>query len=90
MSFKMASMETFSFKGEEIVAAGAAGLRRVKSLADVAPKGRLFAAIATLSEMSAATAKALEQGDFKRATHVAADLAKAGETKMPGFFKRKA
>ncbi len=90
MSFKLASMEVFSFEGEQYAAAGAAGLRKVKTLSEVAPKGRLFAAISTLSEMSATTAKALEDGDFKKAALMAADLAKAGEVKMPRFFKRKA
>src|SRR5260221_8927793 len=32
--------------------AGASALRRVRSLADVAPSGRLFGAIATLSDLS--------------------------------------
>ena len=90
MGFKLASMESFSFNGEDFSLAGAAALRKVKTLAEVAPKGRLFAAISTLNELSAATAKALEEGDYKKAAHVAADLAKAGEVKLPGFFKRKA
>ena len=90
MSFKMAPMESFSFEGEQFAAASAAALRKVKTLADVAPKGRLFAAISTLNELSASAGKALEEGDFKKAAHVAADLAKAGEMKLPTFFKRKA
>jgi hypothetical protein len=90
MSFKLASMESFSFDGEEIGAAGAAALRKVRTLADTAPKGRLFAAIATLNELGASTASALERGDLAKAKHVAADLAKAGEMRLPGFFKRKA
>ncbi len=90
MSFKLASMESFSFDGEEIGAAGAAALRKVRTLADSAPKGRLFAAIATLNELSASTASALEKGNLPKAKHVAADLAKAGEMRLPGFFKRKA
>jgi hypothetical protein len=90
MSFKMASMESFSFNGEEIGAAGGAALRKVKTLADSAPKGRLFAAIATLDELSTTTTAALEAGNLPRAQHVAAKLARAGEIKMPNFFKRKA
>ena len=90
MRFKMAPMESFSFEGEQFAVAGAAALRKVKTLAEVAPKGRLFAAISTLNELSAATAKALEDGDYTKAAHVAADLAKAGEVKLPEFFKRKA
>ena len=90
MSFKLASMESFSFNGEDFSVAGAAALRKVKTLAEVAPKGRLFAAISTLNELSSATAKALEEGNYAKAAHVAADLAKAGEVRLPGFFKRKA
>ena len=90
MSFKLAPMESFSFNGEDFGVAGAAALRKVKTLAEVAPKGRLFAAISTLNELSAATAKALDEGNYTKAAHVAANLAKAGEVKLPGFFKRKA
>jgi thioredoxin-like negative regulator of GroEL len=52
-------VEHFSFDGEivgqtfdsaAIGAAGAAALRKVKSLADAAPQGRLFAAISTLAD----------------------------------------
>jgi thioredoxin-like negative regulator of GroEL len=42
--------EKFSFDGEVVAAAGAAALRKVKSLAEAAPQGRLFAAISTLSD----------------------------------------
>ena len=90
MSFYLAPMESFSFDGEEFSVAGAAALRKVKTLAEVAPKGRLFAAISTLNELGAATAKALEEGNYTKAALVAADLAKAGEVKLPSFFKRKA
>ncbi len=90
MSLSMATVESFSFDGENIGAAGAAALRRVKTLAEQAPRGRLFASIATLTDMSANATKALETGDLPKATHVAAKLAKMGELKMPGFLKRKA
>jgi hypothetical protein len=90
MSFKLASMESFSFDGEEIGAAGAAALRKVRTLADSAPKGRLFAAIATLNELSGSAAHALEKGDLGKAKHAAAELAKSGEVRLPGFFQRKA
>jgi thioredoxin-like negative regulator of GroEL len=43
-------VEHFSFDGESVGAAGAAALRKVKSLAEAAPQGRLFAAIATLAD----------------------------------------
>ncbi len=90
MSFKMASIETFSFDGESFGASGAAALRKVKSLAESAPAGRLFASIATLTEMSASTATALESGQLDKATHIAAKLTQKGELRIPSFFKRKA
>jgi hypothetical protein len=90
MSFKMATAESFSFDGEMIGIGGANALRKVKSLADHAPTGRLFASIATLTEMSSAASSALEKGQFEKATHIARKLADAGEAKLPSFFKRKA
>lgn len=90
MNFKMASVETFSFDGESFGASGANALRKVKSLADSAPTGRLFASIATLTEMSSATSAALEMGNLEKAAGIASNLAKAGESKMPSFFRRKA
>lgn len=90
MTFKMASVETFSFDGESFGTSGAAALRKVKSLADSAPAGRLFASIATLTDMSAAAADALEKGQLEKATHIATKLAQKGEFKLPRFFQRKA
>ena len=90
MSIKLASIETFSFDGEDIGAAGASALRKVKSLADTAPTGRLFASIATLTEMSAATTTAMEKGQMEKATSIARRLADAGESKLPSFFRKKA
>jgi hypothetical protein len=90
MNFKMASVETFSFDGESFGASSANALRKVKSLADSAPSGRLFASIATLTEMSSATSAALEMGNLEKAANIASKLAKAGESKMPSFFRRKA
>lgn len=54
------AMESFSFNGEAVGVAGAAALRKVRSLVDCAPPGRLFAAISTLSDKSAAAAEAYE------------------------------
>jgi hypothetical protein len=53
-------MEQFSFDGEAVGAAGAAALRKVKSLAEAAPQGRLFAAIATLADNSGKAAAEYE------------------------------
>lgn len=90
MTTKLASMETFSFDGENIGASGASALRKVKSLADNAPVGRLFASIATLTEMSATTAKLLEEGNLDKASRQAKSLSDAGEPKLPAFIRRKA
>jgi len=87
MSSKFAPIESFSFAGEAYGSAGAAGLRKVRTLAQSAPTGRLFASITTLTEMSASATKALEQGDFKRAQHVAQKLAASGEASIPDVIK---
>jgi hypothetical protein len=90
MSSKLATIETFSFDGEDFGASAANALRRVKSLADSAPTGRLFASIATLTEMSTATSVALEKGQMEKAVTMARKLADAGEAKLPSFFRKKA
>ncbi len=90
MNTKLASIETFSFDGESFGASGAAALRKVKSLADSAPTGRLFASIATLTEMSNGATIALEKGQMEKATTIVRRLADAGEAKLPSFFRKKA
>ena len=90
MNTKLASIETFSFDGEDFGASAASALRRVKSLADSAPTGRLFASIATLTDMSSAATNALEKGQMDKATSIARRLADAGESKLPSFFRKKA
>lgn len=90
MSFKMATAESFSFDGESFGASGANALRKVKSLADQAPTGRLFASIATLTEMSSAATLAVESGHLEKAAMIAHKLSSAGETKLPSFFRKKA
>ena len=82
--------DSYSLQVGDIGAAAAAALRRVGTLAEQAPKGRFFASIATLNELSAQTLEALEQGDLQRASHVAAQLAEKGSLKIPSFFKKKA
>jgi hypothetical protein len=90
MSVKLAPVELFSFEGESFGGAGANALRKVKSLADTAPTGRLFAAISTLTEMSNGATIALEKGQMEKATSIARRLADAGEAKLPCFFRKKA
>jgi hypothetical protein len=60
MAASLPAIETFSFSGEAVGSAGASALRRVRSLADIAPSGRLFASIATLAESSAKAAAEFE------------------------------
>jgi hypothetical protein len=54
------AIESFSFNGESVGAAGASALRGIKSLVDAAPQGRLFASIATLADTSAMAAQEFE------------------------------
>jgi hypothetical protein len=90
MSFNLATAESFSFDGESFGANGANALRKVKSLAELAPSGRLFASIATLTEMSIAATAALENHQLQKATNISAQLGDAGDLKMPSYFRRKA
>jgi hypothetical protein len=54
------AIDSFSFNGEDVGIAGATALWKVRSLAERAPNGRLFATIATLADTSAAAAQAYE------------------------------
>jgi hypothetical protein len=63
MTARRGSMDAICFAAEGMAGTAAAStLRRFQSLADAAPAGRLFAAITTLTEMSAKAAKSLEDG----------------------------
>ena len=62
-------VEHFSFDGEAVGAAGAAALRRVKSLSDAAPQGRLFASIATLADNSGKAAAEYEAASLATLRH---------------------
>ena len=53
MTVKPGSIDSIAFAAEGMAGtAGAAALKKVRSLAQAAPSGRTFAAIATLSELS--------------------------------------
>ena len=43
-----------------------------------------------MTEMSAATAGALEKGQMEKAASIGRRLAEAGEAKLPSFFRKKA
>ncbi len=60
-----------TFDGAAVGAAGAAALRKVKSLADSAPQGRLFAAISTLSDNSGKAAAEYEAASLATLRHEA-------------------
>jgi hypothetical protein len=60
MTAKAATIESFSFDGEAVGVAGAFALRGVRSLAERAPSGRLFASIATLTDNAGDAALAFE------------------------------
>lgn len=63
MTVRRESVDGFCFAAEGMAAtAAAASLRRLGTLAEAAPAGRLFAAITTLSDMSATVTRALEEG----------------------------
>jgi hypothetical protein len=61
--------------------AAASSLRKLGSIMELAPSGRLFGAISTLSDMSAKAARALEDGslalDRSREDEAAARIAEA-------------
>ena len=64
MAARKAMLDDVSFVAEGLTGtACAAVLRKVRSLAEVAPAGRAFAAIATLTEISRRVENALEAGD---------------------------
>ena len=67
------AMEQFSFDGEAVGAAGAAALRKVKSLSEVAPQGRLFACIATLADNSGKAAAEYEAASLATLHHETAE-----------------
>jgi hypothetical protein len=64
MAGKRATLEEYSFAAEGMTGTScAAALRRVRSLADSAPIGRAFAAIATLTDLSQKVQDRLEVAD---------------------------
>ncbi len=92
MTFKTGMVEEFSFSSEDNIAgACSSALRRVRSLADTAPIGRLFASITTLSEATSQINGAMAASDFATA---AKHLKKYGApaaaeaTPLPMHFKR--
>lgn len=63
MSVRRGLVDELCFAAEGMSGTAAAtSLRRLGNLMDAAPSGRLFGAIATLSEMSSKAARSLEDG----------------------------
>ncbi len=96
MKTKSRKVEKFSFSNEDNLAGSCAGaLRKVRSLADSAPIGRLFASIATLSETSSQIGQSLAADDLAGAARLMkayatpASLAET-TTPLPLHFRRRA
>jgi hypothetical protein len=96
MKMKSGMVEKFKFSSEDNIAgACSSALRKVRSLAESAPIGRLFASIATLSDMSNQIGQSLAAEDLNGAAKLMkayatpASLAETA-TPLPIHFKRRA
>ena len=96
MTIKSHMVEKFSFSSEDNLAGTcSSALRKVRSLADSAPIGRLFASIATLSDMSNHIGQSLASDDLAGAAKLMkayatpANMAETA-TPLPMHFKRRA
>jgi hypothetical protein len=89
-------VEEFSFSSEDNLAGTcSSALRKVRSLAEAAPIGRLFASIATLSEMSNQIGQSLAADDLSGAAKLMKNYATPANlaettTPLPMHFKRRA
>jgi hypothetical protein len=96
MKMKSGMVEKFKFSSEDNIAgACSSALRKVRSLADTAPIGRLFASIATLSDMSNQIGQSLAADDLNGAaklmkTYAAPTSLAETATPLPMHFKRRA
>jgi hypothetical protein len=88
-------VEEFSFSNEENIAtACSSALRKVRTLADSAPIGRLFASITTLSEASSQISQSLAVSDLQKAAKQMKAYAKPTAitevaAPLPMHFKRR-
>ena len=96
MTIKSRLVEEFKFSSEDNIAgACSSALRKVRSLADSAPIGRLFASIATLSDMSNQIGQSLAADDLNGAAKLMKAYATPTSmaetaTPLPMHFKRQA
>jgi hypothetical protein len=76
MALNPGSVEEFTFsERDNLIGSCSTALRKVKSLSDIMPPGRLFAAIATLDEVSEGIDKALQIGALRTAAKLMKDYA---------------
>jgi hypothetical protein len=76
MGVSMGRIEEFSFSVEDNAATSCVGaLRKVKSLSELAPVGRLFESISTLAETASAINHSLTTNDLRRAARQMHDYA---------------
>ena len=96
MTIKSRMVEEFSFSSEDNLAGTcSSALRKVRSLADSAPIGRLFASIATLSDMSNQIGQSLAMDDLAGSAKLMKAYATPTNmtetaTPLPMHFKRRA
>jgi hypothetical protein len=96
MTIKSRMVEKFTFSTEDNIAgACSSALRKVRSLAESAPIGRLFASISTLSDMSNQIGQSLASDDLAGAANLMKAYATPGSlaetaTPLPMHFKRRA
>jgi hypothetical protein len=95
MAVRMGRIEEFSFSVEDNAATACAGaLRKVKSLSELAPVGRLFDAISTLADTSADINRSLTTNDLRKATRLMQDYAAPSSmaddmTPLPIHFRKR-
>ena len=96
MTIKSSLVEEFKISSEDNLAgACSSALRKVRSLADTAPIGRLFASIATLSDMSNQIGQSLAADDLNGAAKLMKAYATPTSlvetaTPLPMHFKKRA
>ena len=95
MTVKTNMIEEFSFSNEDNVLSACSGaLRKVSSLAEIAPIGRLFASITTLSEAAHQINQSLAANDLASAAKLMKSYAQPAapakeEAPLPVHFKRR-
>jgi hypothetical protein len=95
MGVRMGRIEEFSFSAEDNAATACAGaLRKVQSLSEVAPVGRLFGSIATLADTASSIDEALAVSDLRTASAMMAAYAAPSsiaedQTPLPIHFRKR-